>query len=358
MPQAQRIQFAQASIPSHTALFLSDPLDILYLTDFLCLTPEEREAYVFLTNQSAILFLSSFSTPPQINGLQVQVGGIERLLKEQLRTLCNSDSVSSISVDGNSLRLNEYELLKSILPESISIKNSPTPPLQEQRMMKDEIEIEYISQANHLTHLAIEFTLRHLHEGMTELEVQEIFENQLKKMEVKEFAFPTIIAFGDHTALPHHQPTTRKLTPNTAVLIDCGAKWHGYCADVTRTMWFGDSPDPEFQKIEATVKQAYALTVKGLTSSDRKATTADNLARDYITTQGYGREFIHTTGHGVGLYIHEQPSLNPRNETPLQENMIITVEPGIYLPGKFGVRIEDMGRVTKTGYENFTRVEK
>lgn len=351
MSHSLRIKTAQATLEPNQALFLSDPLDIFYLSDFICLTPEEREAFLFLTKDTAHIFLSSFSTPPQIDGLTVHVGGVDRLLKELLPNICEQTAVNLIMLDGNSLRLNEYEFLKSILIADITIENAQEPPLQQQRMLKDNMEIEYISQANHLTHQALDITFRHIKTGMTELEVQAIFEQQIKKMEVKEFAFPTIVAFGSHSALPHHQPTNTQLTNNTAILIDCGAKWHGYCADVTRTTWFGDTPDPEFTKIEQIVKKAYELAIAGLNQPTPKALTIDKLARDYITAEGFGSKFIHTTGHGVGLYIHEQPSLNPRNERTLEQNMVITVEPGIYLEGKFGYRFENSILLTKNSFQ-------
>lgn len=225
-------------------------------------------------------------------------------------------------------------------------------------MVKVDTEIEALAHANHITHNAITFALSQLTAGMTEQDIQLLIEKNMREQGAFELAFPTIVAFGDHSALPHHQPSNRPLRGNDAVLIDCGAKWQHYCADVTRTVWFGNTPDPEFAKIENVVKNAYqkavvscklsvVSTVESQHAAPLQATSLDKTARDLITAAGYGQQFIHTTGHGVGLYIHEQPSLNLHNETVLKPGMVITIEPGIYLEGKFGYRFENSIALTE-----------
>lgn len=350
-PHSDRIQSAQTNISTNTALLISDPLDIFYLTGFICLTPEEREAFLLLTSKKAFLLLSSFSTPPQVHNLQVHVGGLERYLRENLKAFCGENQLTSITLDGNSLRLSEYEFFKSILSNEVSLTSTKDSPLKTQKMVKDSYEIEATTKANTITHNALNTTFSQLKAGMTELDVQEMLENEMRKFGVTEFAFPTIVCFGNHSALPHHQPDDTKLTENMPILIDCGAKWQKYCADVTRTIWFGNQVDPEFANIENTVKEAYDQTFSALKNRKDSISAAnlDKVARDHITSVGYGPQFIHTTGHGVGLYIHEQPSLNQNNPTQLKPDMIITIEPGIYLDGKFGYRFENSILITQNG---------
>lgn len=356
MSHAQRIRTAQSELASHTALLISDPLDIFYLSDFICLTPEEREAYLVLTHQSAHLFLSSFSTPTHVDGLQIHIGGVERVLKEVLPKLCEELELNQVFVDGNSLRFNEYEFVKSILPTSAKIIPTKESKLTTQRMIKDDLEIEAISKANSITHASLSTIFTQFKVGMTELDVQHLLEKEMRSLGVTDFAFPTIVCFGKASALPHHQPDNTQLTKNTPILIDCGVKWQKYCADVTRTIWFGDRPDPEFLKLEKTVKTAYDLTFSALkkhsqlrSSEELSPAQLDKIARDHISQAQYGQYFIHTTGHGVGLYIHEQPSLNQRNLTSIKPGMVITIEPGIYLENKFGYRFENSILVTEKG---------
>ncbi len=419
MSYSTRLTTTQSHLPAHTALLISDPLDILYLTGFICLTPQEREAYVLVTQNTSYLFLSAFSAPVNVSGLQVVIGGIERQLSAQLVNISQQQQVSTISVDGNSLRYNEFQFLHSLLPSSITITSSKESPLTQQKMIKDAVEIENLTKANAITHQVLINLPELLKAGMTELDVQELIESGMRSKGVKEFAFPTIVCFGAATALPHHQPEDTQLTQNMAVLIDCGAKWNGYCADVTRSFWFGDTPDPKYTQIETIVKEAYEKTMDALKSRSKQiesshnpqssfqqhnhppcpavasceggttqplqvdrlqsqtptkqpsnpprrragppagevgpttqqlqASQLDLTARDYINASGFGQYFIHTTGHGVGLYIHESPSLNQRNDTVLQAGMVITIEPGIYLPDQFGYRFENSVLITTDG---------
>lgn len=394
MSYSTRLTTTQSNLHAHTALLISDPLDILYLTGFICLTPQEREAYVLVTQNTSYLFLSAFSAPVNVSSLQVIIGGIERQLSAQLVNISQQQQVSTISVDGNSLRYNEFQFLHSLLPSSITITSTKESPLTQQKMIKDDFEIAAITKANAITHQVLNNLPGQLKAGMTELDVQELIESGMRSKGVKEFAFPTIVCFGAATALPHHQPEDTQLTQNMAVLIDCGAKWNGYCADVTRSFWFGDTPDPKYTQIETIVKEAYEKTMNVLKSCSKQIESSHNpqssfqqpnntntqplqaawqqsqtptkqpsnqttlqltaaqldlAARDYINASGFGQYFIHTTGHGVGLYIHESPSLNQRNDTTLQAGMVITIEPGIYLPDQFGYRFENSVLVAEDG---------
>ncbi|MGC8867628.1 MAG: M24 family metallopeptidase, partial [Elusimicrobiales bacterium] len=165
-------------------------------------------------------------------------------------------------------------------------------------------------------------------------------------------SFDTIVAFGENSALPHHETSERKLRRNEAVLIDFGCIYHRYCSDMTRTFFYG-KPTEEFLKVYKTVelaqKKGIEAVKEGVLSDE-----IDKICRQTISEHGYGQYFIHGTGHGVGLDIHEDPTLNPKTSIKLLQGMTITIEPGIYLYGKFGVRIEDTVCVRKDGCEIMT----
>lgn len=178
-----------------------------------------------------------------------------------------------------------------------------------------------------------------LHAGITEQEVvrslDEIFINHGVK-----HAFRPIVAFGPHAAQPHHRPVLRKLKQNELVKIDIGVKVEGYCTDVTRTFFFG-KPSPRARHLYRLVRKAQVSAIAAIRAGV-SANTIDHHARFLIQQAGYGKFFIHSTGHGVGRRIHTAPRINPTNRRRLKSGDIVTVEPGIYLPGWGGIRIEDM----------------
>jgi len=165
-------------------------------------------------------------------------------------------------------------------------------------------------------------------------------------------SFNLIIGFGPDSALPHHESSDRPLKNNEAVLIDYGCVYNGYCSDITRTYFHG-KPDVEFKKVYAIVDAAQKAGVKKVKAGARTF-DIDKACRDHIADAGYGQYFIHGTGHGVGLEIHESPTLNTKSKETLRAGMAVTVEPGIYLYGKFGVRIEDSVLVKNGGCEILT----
>lgn len=222
-----------------------------------------------------------------------------------------------------------------------------------QRMVKDKEEIKAIAKACHVTHQSCMDTFAALENGMTESDVAYQLENRFHEGGSPKVAFETIVAFGENAAFPHHVVTDKKLKKNTPVLMDLGCTIDGYRSDLTRTSFYGNI-SPRFQKIFDIVQKAHDEGVAQV----REGVTAgfiDSICRDYIKKAGYGDYFIHGTGHGVGIDIHEPPRLGGTSKEVLKENMIVTVEPGIYLPGEFGVRIEDTLLVKKNGCEVLTQ---
>ncbi|MFH1620206.1 MAG: aminopeptidase P family protein [bacterium] len=221
------------------------------------------------------------------------------------------------------------------------------------RETKKGEEIGFLRKACRIAAKAIKITVPRIKPGRTERSVALELEHLMQKMGAKGPSFDTIIGSGPNSALPHHVTSDRIIKRNEPVLIDFGCVYKGYHSDITRTFFIG-KPDACFKKVYGIVEKAQKAGLKKV-KSGTFARAVDKACRDYIAGEGYGQHFIHGTGHGIGLEIHESPRLAVKSKSVLKSGMTVTVEPGIYLQGKFGVRIEDSVLVTKTGCEILTR---
>ncbi|MFV0288396.1 MAG: M24 family metallopeptidase [Mycoplasmatales bacterium] len=208
-----------------------------------------------------------------------------------------------------------------------------------------------------ITDKTFNYCLQFLKEGITEKEYANKLDFYHKEFGADGPSFNTIVAFGEHAALPHAQPGARKLKQGDIITVDYGCFYKGYCSDMTRTFFFGQPQDEELVKIHEIVLQAHHLQIAAI-APGKSTKEIDKIGRDLITEHGYGQTFAHGTGHGIGLEIHEAPLLNSVSDTILKEGMIITIEPGIYLEGKGGVRIENDIIVTKDGYESLNQTDR
>lgn len=214
--------------------------------------------------------------------------------------------------------------------------------ISKMRSIKDDEELDRIRRAGEITATAIKMAMEKLDNNVNEKQIAGIIDMTMKTVGAEDYAFPSIVAFGENTAYPHHIPTDRYLKEGDVVLFDVGAKYKGYCFDSTRTYVFNN----EAKKIYEIVLQAQ-LEAIDYVKDGVYASEVDGVARKVIEKAGYGKYFIHSTGHGVGIEIHESPTISMNSKDILRENMVITIEPGIYLKGRFGVRIEDTLIVTK-----------
>lgn len=215
------------------------------------------------------------------------------------------------------------------------------------RAVKDDSELAALRAAGELTVAAWRALLETLRPGMTERDVAIRVERSMVDLGAAGPAFPTIVAGGPNGARPHHRPGDRPLAAGELVTVDMGARLSGYCADMTRTVALGQPP-AELRAVHELVRTAQGAGV-GAAVAGQDAGTVDAACRDAITAAGYGDRFVHDTGHGVGLEVHEQPDVRESSTDRLQARMTITVEPGVYLPGSGGVRIEDTVAVTDDG---------
>lgn len=262
---------------------------------------------------------------------------IKRELKKQ--------NVKTVFIDFSKTTLSRYEELKSLF-RGIEIKDCKD-MLLDLRLIKTEEEIKSIKKACRISERAVSETLSFVKEGITERELLKILEDKTFSLGGESMAFDSIVAFGSNSAVPHHDTGKTKLKAGDAVLIDTGCTVNGYCSDITRTACFG-KPSKEFLSVYSAVLSANVKAEKEIYAGI-SGKAADKIARDELVLCGYGEYFTHSLGHGVGLEIHENPRLSVKSDDILAENTVFTVEPGVYLDGKFGIRIEDTCVLTASG---------
>ena len=221
------------------------------------------------------------------------------------------------------------------------------------RAVKDEEELELMRHAQSITDAGFAHMVEFIKPGMTEMEIKNELESFMFAQGADSLAFDSIIASGPNGANPHAQPGERRVQEHEFIVMDFGAGYHDYNSDMTRTVCVGD-PTDEMMDVYNIVRETHEACAKaahaGVVGKD-----IHDLSVKMISDAGYGEYYGHGLGHGVGIEIHEEPSFNGRNTKPVPDGAVITVEPGIYLPGKFGIRLEDFGVVTKDGYKPFTQ---
>ncbi len=224
------------------------------------------------------------------------------------------------------------------------------------REIKDEQEIALIEKAQQIADDAFEATLKEMKQGMTEREVMLILEGSMRRLGAEDIAFDSIIVSGENGSLPHGVPGERRLQSGDMVTMDFGAKYGGYRCDITRTIAIGEISQ-EQRDIYDIVKAAQLAGVEALKPGVDCA-SIDKVSRDIITEKGFGEMFRHGLGHSLGIDIHEDPRLAPASKDTTKVGMVLTVEPGIYIPEKYGVRIEDSCVVTESGCRPLSRITK
>lgn len=344
---ALRAELAQNGCDGFVSFF---PPANEYLTGFrgstsaVIITPTEAQ---FLCD-----FRYTEQAGEQVRGFAVEevAGGLEVAAGERLKQL----GVREIAVEPTTLTLEQslaVERAAGITPRPIKGLGTLA------RMVKDPEERQKLRAASALAEAALEAVLPLLKEGITEAEFVAHLEFEFKKRGASGSSFSPIALFGPRSSLPHGVPGKKALKSGDIVLLDLGCILESYCSDLTRTFVFGTIPGNWFEEIYQVTLTAQLAALQAI-KPGVSCRDADAVARDIITDAGYGTYFGHGLGHGVGLEIHEAPRLNQHSDTILQPGMAVTVEPGIYIPGQGGVRIEDLVLVTETGCEILTKLPK
>ncbi|MCG6908767.1 MAG: aminopeptidase P family protein [Deltaproteobacteria bacterium] len=227
--------------------------------------------------------------------------------------------------------------------------------VEELRVVKQQVEIEATRKALAVAESAFMETISLLRPGMTEKEVAWLLEKSMRQAGADSLSFPTIVAAGPNSALPHAVPTDRAIQVGEPILFDWGARVDGYCSDTSRTLILGAASD-EFRRVFDTVRQAQQMAIQAIRAG-ASTKQVDSVARDYIEKNGFKGKFGHALGHGTGLAIHEGPRLSPLRDSALDECALVTVEPGIYVPGWGGVRLENQVVVRKKEAEVLNRLD-
>ncbi|UOE53720.1 Xaa-Pro peptidase family protein [Bacillus sp. CMF12] len=262
--------------------------------------------------------------------------------------------ITDFAVEETFISLKYVRMLQQMLP-NIQLQNLDQ-ALSEMRIRKSPEEIKKLRIAAQYADYAIQAGIDALYEGVSELEVLGEIEYKLKKAGLRDMSFSTMVLFGSNSSNPHGVPGENKLQPGDTIIFDLGVKYEGYCSDITRTFVFKELRDE--------VKEMYELVLKANLAAlqecraGNKMRKIDEAARTVISDGGYAKYFPHRIGHGLGIEVHEEPSLHAENEEILREGMVLTVEPGIYIPGVGGVRIEDDVVIGVEGKEVLTKFQK
>ncbi len=278
-------------------------------------------------------------------------------LQPQMSALIKKHGISRISVESEAMTIRKFNSFRHTFREvEFDDSDALSNAIKKLRMTKDDEELSYIRKAQEIAETAFDELLPFIRAGVTEREIALELNRLIFLHGAEELSFDTIALAGANTSMPHGVPSDKKVEEGEFVLLDFGAVWNGYHSDMTRTVCVG-KPSKEMEKVYNIVLEAQLAALEaaraGITGRE-----LDRISRDIIEKAGYGECFGHSLGHGVGMDIHEAPNASQVNESPLSEGAVVTIEPGIYLAGKFGVRIEDFVILTENGCENLTKCAK
>lgn len=341
---------------SDTVLLVMSDVNRFYLSEFC-----SSSGYLVLLENKFYLILDS----RYYNDAVRKVKDIEIILSNNFnKSLCNvinKHKVKKILLETNFVTLRMYEKLEKVfLKEQASCmllkENTLDIALEKARSIKTKDEIEKIKKAQYITQESFNNILNFIKPGITELEIATEFEFFAKKLGAKCVAFDLIVASGVNSSYPHSKVGNKKIEKNDVILLDVGFNFDGYMSDMSRTLFIGE-PSRKQKEVYDLVLKAQNLAISKI-KPGIKCSEIDCVVREFINKTKYIDCFLHATGHGVGLNIHEKPFISKNSKDILEPGMVITIEPGIYIKGEFGVRIEDMILITKDSCKNLTSTKK
>ena len=325
------------------AIFITDLYNLRYFTGFTGTTG------VALAAKEGNFFFSDFRYKEQATK-QVEANGFKfvevgRNSLDKVKEKIDELGIKKLGFEDLNVTFSYYKKLEEIFKVNMCPLGES---LVKQRLIKKDHEIENIKKAIEISDTAFSETLKIIKVGITEKEIAAHLEYVQRKLGAENRSFDTIVASGYRSALPHGVASDKKVGMNELVTTDFGAYYNGYVSDMTRTFFVGNEISDKQKEIYDVVLEANKMAIKQV-KAGMKCSDLDKIARDYIASKGYGDNFGHGLGHGIGLEIHEAPTVSPMGDIILEENMLITIEPGIYIDGFSGVRIEDDVIVKKDG---------
>ena len=347
------IQKLMSMIPDgHTCAMITDPVNRRYFTGF------RTSAGTVLCFRDKAYFIVDFryyeKAAETVKGMDVI---LQDNADEQIAEILCRHAAETLMIEADTMTVSTLREVSETFGDDVYIDSSPelSEMIRDLRVIKDDDALSKITRAQRIAEKGFEYVLENIKRGMTEKEVALMLDNRMKLLGAEDISFDTIVLFDRNASLPHGVPGNDRLEKGF-VLMDFGAVVDGYHSDMTRTFYAG-TPSEREKKAYETVLKAQLAGIKaaapGLTGKQ-----LDAVARDIIDATEFKGSFGHSLGHGVGMEIHEEPYVSSRKEDILEPGMIITVEPGIYLPGEFGIRIEDMGMITEDSFDDITRSPK
>jgi Xaa-Pro aminopeptidase len=325
------------------ALLVTKELNISYLTGY-----PSSDSWLLITKKK-IFYLTDSRYGEEIRKALpwLQVIVYKSSMNEALFPLLAKSGDKVLGFDDRHITLNQYKIMQKFCPKSISLK-SVNGLVEALRESKSRHEIEEIRRGLKIHKKALQLCREWIKPGVTEWDIFYKLKNYIIKNKA-EFSFPPIIASGPNSSYPHASVTERKILKNDIVMTDFGIDVNGYKTDLTRIFFLGRIRH-SYRNVEVSVRQAQRTAIAKI-EPGVAAASIDNIAREFLKKQKLNSYFTHSLGHGVGLEIHEDPRLSIKSKAVLKPGMVVTVEPGVYFPGRFGIRIEDMVLVTEKGNE-------
>ncbi len=342
----KKFQSLLASFGLDSYIHTSDT-NIKYLTDF-----PASESFLISFPTKSIYLTDSRYTQEAKEGLRgIRVEQFDHNIYKSLFDILAKDKVKNAGFDDRHVSLNRYQQMRKAFGERIKLV-CVNDAVENMRVIKQKSEVDQIRECLSLNLAAYQYLKTVIRPGLTEKDVLLKLENYVRSRGAG-FSFDPIIASGPHSAFPHAKVTDRTIRADEPVLVDMGIEINGYKSDLTRMFFLGKMP-ALYKRVYEAVNQAQNLAIAKIRAGV-KAVDVDLTARNYLESLDLAKYFGHSLGHGVGLDIHEAPRLSAQSGALLQKGMVITVEPGVYLPGQFGIRLEEMVLVTKSGCEVLSR---
>ena len=328
------------------AIFISNPANVSYLSGF-----KGGDSFLLIAKDKGALFITDSRYLQQA---EKEIRGFEILCLKQpiinkIPQVIKKSRLKRVGFESAHL---SYKYVKMLNAKTAQRLIPIDGVVEKFRIIKNKAEIKIIKKSAKIAKKALKKTISHIKAGMNELEVAGYLEWRMRKEGAEKIAFPLIVASGANSAMPHAVLSKRRIKKQEPIVIDCGCVFEGYNSDLTRTIFLGRI-SAQLRSIYNTVKEAQEKAIS-LIRPGVKISAIDKAARDYIRKKGLGKYFGHTTGHGIGREIHEAPAISGKNPKVLKKGMVFTVEPGVYIPGLGGVRIEDMVLVTNKSCEVLT----